>query len=206
MIACAPTAFAVSPSALFDAHGCRSCHKIGTRGGNAGPDLTVVGHRRPRSWIEKWLASPRAFKHDTKMPEQGLNAYDRAGLADFLSQQKGQAWAGIPPWRVRGGAIKGDLIYTRVGCVACHGAGGRGGQPNPGARGDIIAALAPLMATYRKEELIIKIARGAVPETSDGRPALTDMPAWEGVLSADELSALADYLLTLAQMPALEDF
>jgi len=51
------------------------------RGGNTGPDLTLVGHRRPRAWLEKWLASPRAYKHDTEMPEQGLSASDLAGNA-----------------------------------------------------------------------------------------------------------------------------
>src|SRR5690349_4179384 len=83
-----PVSAAASGAPLFDAHGCRSCHKLGERGGNSGPDLTVVGHRRPKAWLEKWLHSPRAYKGDTRMPEQGLSAADRAALADFLSEQK----------------------------------------------------------------------------------------------------------------------
>lgn len=142
---------ATEPAALFDAHGCRSCHKLGERGGNSGPDLTLVGHRRPRAWIDAWLSSPRAFKHDTKMPEQGLSAADRAALSEFLSEQKGRAWGSARPWlEPRGGRIDGRGVYTAAGCVACHGPAGRGGHPNPGAHGDIIPALAPLMAPIRK--------------------------------------------------------
>jgi mono/diheme cytochrome c family protein len=185
---------ATEPAALFDAHGCRSCHKIGERGGNSGPDLTLVGHRRPKAWLDQWLASPRAYKHDTKMPEQGLSATDRAALADFLSQQKGQAWGTTRPWD----AGDGHAIYTRAGCVACHGPAGRGGHPNPGGRGGWIPPLPPLLATYKKDELISKLARGAKADSEPGRTAEVDMPGWDGVLDRGELSALADYLLTLA--------
>lgn len=201
-LAAASAASAASPAALFDAHGCRSCHKIGARGGNAGPDLTMVGHRRPKAWLEEWLASPRSVKHDTEMPEQGLNASDLSALADHLSAQKGQAWGAARPWK----AGDGRAIYLRAGCVACHGPAGRGGHPNPGAHGDVIPALAPLMATYKKDELIWKIRRGVVPEIHGGPPAAVNMPGWEGVLSEEELGALADYLLTLAKTDPKDDF
>ncbi len=197
------TASAANPAALFDAHGCRACHKIGERGGNSGPDLTMVGHRRPRAWIDDWLASPRAFKHDTQMPEQGLSAADRAALAGFLSEQKGQAWGTARPWRTAG---DGCVIYVRAGCVACHGPAGQGGHPNPGGRGGMIPRLGPLLATYKKDELISKLKRGAVADAEDGQTAAVDMPAWDSVLSDAELDALADYLLTLAQRDPKDDF
>src|SRR5260370_399824 len=77
-------------AARFDAAGCRACHRLGPRGGESGPDLTLVGFRRPRAWIETWLKSPRGWKSDTKMPDQGLSDADRGALADFLASQKGQ--------------------------------------------------------------------------------------------------------------------
>jgi len=205
LAALAPTAHA-DPAPLFDAHGCRSCHKIGERGGNAGPDLTMVGHRRSHEWLDKWLASPRAYKHDTKMPEQGLPAPDRKALADFLSNQKGAAWGSRRPWDRVYGVDQGRIIYSRAGCVACHGPAGRGGHPNMGAHGDIIPALPALLATYKKDELISRIKRGLVPETHGGPPAKVDMPAWEGVLTDSELDALADYLLTLAKTDPKDEF
>ena len=201
----AAPSFAAEPAALFESHGCRSCHKLGERGGNAGPDLTLVGHRRPKAWLSKWLHSPRAFKAGTKMPEQGLSAADRGALAAFLSTQKGQAWS-RRPWHMKEGAARGRMIYSRAGCVACHGPAGTGGHPNPGAHGGIIPALAPLMGTYTKPELAAKIKRGVVPEIHDGPPAEVDMPGWEGVLDDGELDALADYLLTLAKTDPKDEF
>jgi mono/diheme cytochrome c family protein len=205
-LALAPAARA-DAGALFDAAGCRSCHRIGPRGGSAGPDLTLVGLRRPRPWLEAWLKSPRAWKHDTLMPEQGLSAADRAALAYFLSTQQGQAWKDERPWRGQRDALtEGREIYARAGCAACHGAAGRGGHPNPGAQGDVIPALAPLMGTYTRLELKIKILYGVTPEGRDGLTPAVVMPAWKGVLSGDEIDALATYLLSLAESQPKSDW
>lgn len=183
-------------AARFDAAGCRACHRVGPRGGDAGPDLTMVGFRRPRAWIETWLASPRHWKSDTRMPEQGLPAADRAAIGAWLSEQKGQAWD-ARPWSAESGAEEGRTIYARAGCIACHGAAGRGGHPNPGARGDVIPALAPLMATYKSGELKRRVSDGVVPDGHDGLTPAVVMPAWKGTLSDGELDALAEYLLAL---------
>lgn len=185
-------------AALFDANGCRACHRVGPRGGGSGPDLTMVGLRRPRAWLELWLKSPHAWKADTEMPEQGLSAADRAELAEFLSDQKGQEWGGRAPWRADG-TVSGRLVYERAGCVACHGPRGRGGHPNPGARGDAIPALAPLMGTYTAAELKSRIQNGVTPEGHDGKTPAVVMPAWRGALNDDELDALTKYLLSLAE-------
>lgn len=183
---------------LFDAAGCRACHRIGLRGGSAGPDLTLVGHRRPRAWLARWLQSPRAWKPDTLMPEQGLSDSDRNALADDLSSQRGQSWGDDRPWRRAGDrADAGRVIYLRAGCVACHGPSGRGGHPNPGAHGDVIPALAPLMSTYTADELKAKIRRGVTAEGRDGMTPVVAMPPWKDVLTEDELDALTKYLLSL---------
>ncbi len=186
-------------AARFDAAGCRACHRVGPYGGDAGPDLTLVGVRRPRAWLETWLSSPRHWKSDTRMPEQGLAATDRAALAAWLSQRKGADWNGARPWAGLTGTAEGKTIYLRAGCVACHGPSGRGGHPNPHAHGDVIPALAPLMSTYKADELKAKLERGVIPDTHDGRPAAVVMPAWKDVLSEEELDGLTAYLLSLGE-------
>lgn len=192
---------------LFDASGCRACHRIGPFGGSAGPDLTLVGVRRPRAWIAEWLKSPRDWKHGTMMPQQGLSDADRGALADFLSAQTGQAWGEDRPWRgEEPGDVDGRAVYLRAGCVACHGPAGRGGHPNPGAHGDAIPALAPLMGTYKKDELVSRIRNGVKPEGRDGLTPAVSMPGWKGVLDDDELDALADYLLSLAESQPKSDW
>jgi mono/diheme cytochrome c family protein len=191
-------AYADDGMARFDAAGCRACHRIGPAGGDSGPDLTLVGFRRPRAWIEDWLKSPQAWKPDTKMPEQGLSVADRGALADFLSAQKGQAWVDGPPWASLPDGEKGRAIYIHAGCIACHGVAGRGGHPNPGAHGDIIPALAPLMGTYTATELKAKIKDGVIPDGHDGMTPVVVMPAWKDILSDPELDSLTMYLLSLA--------
>lgn len=196
----APASARVDGAALFFAHGCQACHRVGPRGGSAGPDLTLVGVRRPRPWIAAWLQSPRLWKPGTMMPEQGLSAADRAALAYYLSSQRGQAWGEDRPWSgISDARARGRAIYVRAGCVACHGTEGRGGQPNPGAPDDVIPALAPLMGTYTRWELKARIRAGATAQGRDGLTAAVDMPAWKGFLSDDDLDALATYLLSLAE-------
>jgi mono/diheme cytochrome c family protein len=125
---------------------------------------------------------------------------DREELAAFLSRQKGQAWGEYRPWRgTEPGEISGRAVYVRAGCVACHGPAGRGGHPNPGAHGDVIPALAPLMSTYTAAELKKKIESGVLPDGRDGLTPAVSMPAWKGVLSDEELDALTAYLLSLAE-------
>jgi mono/diheme cytochrome c family protein len=202
----AAAARADEDSSRFDAAGCRACHRIGPRGGGSGPDLTLVGLRRPRGWIENWLKSPRAWKSDTKMPEQGLSDADRGALADFLSAQKGQAWDSGRPWDVLPSTEKGRAIYVRAGCVACHGPQGSGGHPNPGAHGDAIPALAKLMDTYTAAELKTKIRDGVTPDGHDGMTPAVVMPAWKNILSDDDLDALTAYLLSLAASQPKQDW
>ena len=189
-------------AARFDAAGCRSCHRLGPSGGDSGPDLTLVGVRRPRAWIETWLKSPSAWKHDTKMPDQGLSDADRGALAEYLSAQKGQAWKTLRPWDDSYDELhaldKGRAIYVRAGCIACHGVAGRGGHPNPGAHGDVVPALAPLMATYTAGELKAKIKNGVTPDGHDGMTPVVVMPAWTDLFSDDEYDVLTKYLLSLA--------
>jgi mono/diheme cytochrome c family protein len=180
--------------ALFDAHGCRACHAVGGIGGNAGPDLTYVGFRRPPDWLDRWLAAPRAWKSDTLMPDFKLARADRGALVAYLSSLKGDA-------RLRG--ADGAELFARAGCVACHGPRGRGGQPNVNVRGAAIPALSAVAATYTRDELRAKIRRGSRPDRLDASgPQPVAMPPWGEILSEEQIDALAGYVLTLAPKDA----
>ena len=100
----------------------------------------------------------------------------------------------------------GRSIYVRAGCIACHGVSGRGGHPNPGAHGDIIPALAPLMGTYTSDELKTKIKNGVIPDAHDGMTPAVVMPAWKTIFTEDELDALTKYLLSLAESQPKSDW
>lgn len=196
LLVCVSAAAQEGP-ALFDAYGCAACHRIGARGGSSGPDLTLAGFRRSKDWLDAWLLSPRAWKPGTDMPEQGISTADRRALVEYLSAQTGGAWREARPWSALTGRDRGRAIYLRAGCVACHGSAGTGGHPNPHARGGVIPALAPLISTYNRSELLAKIQNGVVTEAVSKGGPLVVMPAWRGVLTTEEMDSLVDYLLTL---------
>jgi mono/diheme cytochrome c family protein len=179
--------------AFFNESGCRSCHAVGGVGGDAGPDLTLVGLRRSRRWLDVWLKDPRGWKHDTLMPDFRLREEERRALVEYLAGLRAADFGRRP----LGG---GRDVFARAGCVACHGPMGRGGHPNNNVPGGAVPPLPELAATYTRAELIARIKRGKTPERADpaGPEPLVAMPAWEGALSEDEIGRVADFVLALA--------
>lgn len=200
LLAVYPAAALEPGRALFDASGCRACHAVAGRGGNAGPDLSFVGLRRERAWLDAWLKEPRALKPDTLMTHPGLSKGDRRGLVEYLSGLRGLP-PGSRPWDAPGlsGAARGKVLYVKAGCVACHGPAGAGGHPNAGAKGGRVPALAGVSETFSAGELVEKVRRGSRPEKADpaGPEPAVVMPAWDGTLDESELAAVAEYLLGL---------
>lgn len=200
LLAAAARAAQTPGQALFNEAGCRACHSVGGVGGDAGPDLTFVGFRRAPGWLDAWLRDPRGWKHDTLMPDFRLSAASREALVAYLSSLKGQDFGPRRPWL--DSAAPGRALFARAGCVACHGAEGRGGHPNVNVIGGAIPALRGLSQTYTREELVAKIKRGSRPDKLDpSGPEPVAMPAWGQVLLDDEVAQVADYLLSLGPAP-----
>ena len=55
-------------AALFQTNGYTACHLIGGVGGTVGPDLTRVGERRTREWIEEQIRNPKSQNPNSLMP------------------------------------------------------------------------------------------------------------------------------------------
>ncbi|MBI4374927.1 MAG: cytochrome c [Elusimicrobia bacterium] len=187
--------------AYYQALNCRACHRIGRSGNASGPDLTFVGFRHKREWLDLWLSDPNSWKKDALMPDPDLPEATRTAVVDYLVSLKGQAFAGNKPWddaRLTP-AQRGSVIFSRVGCSACHGPGGTGGQPNNNVPGNAIPGLVGVSERYTAGELAQLIIRGKKPEkekAAGGEP-LIEMPAWGRVLSDEEIGWVVDYLLTL---------
>lgn len=69
---------------------CTACHSLGGQGGNVGPALDDVGHRRDYANLVTWLTNPQQVKPGTLMPTLPLSSADVAELASYLSQQRGK--------------------------------------------------------------------------------------------------------------------
>lgn len=191
--------------ALFASYDCKKCHTVAGAGGALGPDLTFVGFRKSPQFLDTWLKDPRAWKADVMMPNFYLKDNVRADLVAYLSSLKGEGYlAGQKPWdapALASDSVKrGEDIYRRVGCVTCHNKGGEGGYPNNNVVGGHIPTLKNVADGFTRDELVKKITNGvAHPGKADpgGPDPLLYMPEWGQKLKADEVEAVADYLISL---------
>jgi mono/diheme cytochrome c family protein len=182
--------------AVFAGAGCAACHRVGAVGGDTGPDLSLVGLRRSPDWLDAWLRDPGAVRADATMPRPRLEDGDRRAVVEYLAGLKA-----APPWSLPAPpAEAGKVLYLKAGCVACHGPAGRGGIPNRNAKGGRTPSLAETVPTFTDEELARKLLEGAAPlkEEPEG-PEPSAMPAWKGVLTEEQLSAVRAYLKTLGR-------
>jgi mono/diheme cytochrome c family protein len=141
---------------------CVACHTIG-KGPLVGPDLKGVTARRPREWLEQWIAAPDAMLakkdpvatellhqfHDVPMANMGLSTSDVTAILAFLETAETQpsAPAAATAPAVQGNPEIGKELFTGVArfanggppCMACHSVGGigalGGGQLGPDLTG-----------------------------------------------------------------------
>ena len=199
--------------AYFKAYGCVKCHQMGNEGGTYGPNLSFIGFRKSSKWLDAWLKNPHAWREQTVMPNFHLSDETRGVLVAYLSSQKGQAWdqTGGRPWNrpdLESDSIKrGEVLFDKAGCVACHSEKGRGGYPNNNVVGGLIPSLSKVAEGYTKEELQNKIKSGVISSPADpgAEAPLIFMPKWSEVLKDDEISAVADYLISLGQAAPKKD-
>jgi len=137
---------------------CAACHTVGN-GALVGPDLKGVAERRPREWLEQWIAAPDAMIakkdpyainllhqfHDVQMPNPGLSASEIASVLAYVENpgQAGTTAQAASAPAVQGNPEAGKDLFTGVvrfanggpPCMACHSVGGigalGGGQLGP---------------------------------------------------------------------------
>jgi len=183
---------------------CAQCH--GVRGqGDVSPDvpaLTQVGKaltsQRLRSIIDHGLGES-ANPSKPYMPVWGevisrhqvndLVAYIRAGLPEVPTATAPEIPQG------QGAAVEGAALYTRYGCINCHGPNGLGGVPNPQATDKTIPSLsgAGFRSEFDTAKIIDIIRTGSVI----GRAPIVSMPHWGGIIPEGQLKAIAAYIKTL---------
>lgn len=197
--------------AHFIGYGCMTCHRVGNEGGALGPDLTFIGFRKSREWLDLWLKNPPAWKKNTVMPNFFFKDNIREAIVDYLVTLKGQEFK-EKPWdaaEVKSDPVKrGEVLFNRLGCVGCHGNFGKGGYPNNNVVGGLIPSLTMVADGYSKDELKDKIRKG-VPQSAkadpNGETPMLHMPSWGEVLKDDELDALVEYLYSLRPAKTGED-
>jgi cytochrome c2 len=108
--------------------------------------LTTVSGKLTRDWVKKWLANPKDFKSEARMPQfwwnsnnsgtenappsgwDNRNATEIHAITEYLFS-KAQPGT-LPAGRTGGNAERGRQIVETVGCFGCHAVGTIQDAPN----------------------------------------------------------------------------
>jgi len=82
-------AFTKEAPKLF-ADSCASCHKIGSEGGEIGPDLSTIGQVREAAYLRRYIADPAQINPSSAMPgfKGDLTDVQIEDLARYLAHQR----------------------------------------------------------------------------------------------------------------------
>jgi cytochrome c oxidase subunit 2 len=65
--------------------GCYGCHTVGKMGTPIGPDLSKVGSKYSRDYLERWLRDPSSQRPNAHMPALELSPQQVKDLGAYLS-------------------------------------------------------------------------------------------------------------------------
>jgi mono/diheme cytochrome c family protein len=190
---------------VFVQFACSACHGEQGQGGVSSdvPALTDVGKQLTVAQLTKIINSglgESANPQKPYMPVWGpvisstqvsdLVAYIKAGLPKV----KDATPVTVP--RDQGATVAGAALYQRYGCINCHGPSGLGGVPNPLSEDK---AIPPLSGQDFREEFNTdaKIKQMIRSGSVIGKPPITSMPHWGGIIPEDDLNDLVAYLKSL---------
>lgn len=75
---------------LIMEYDCRACHRIidPKSGRERFPELTRVGRKRDKVWLDRWLKDPQAVKPGTFMPTFPFSNDERSAIVEYLTTLK----------------------------------------------------------------------------------------------------------------------
>ena len=76
-------ALAPAGERLFSEKFCDNCHRIGSRPGGIGPDLTLAGRRLNPAWVYRFVLNPSHYL-DTRMPNLKLTEEEARAVTAYL--------------------------------------------------------------------------------------------------------------------------
>jgi cytochrome c2 len=90
-----------------------------------GPNLKEIRAKLRKEWLPAWIRAPHAFRPDTRMPTFRLSEDQTRAIAAFL-------WQSAPeepiPTQPPGDPTRGQELFEKRGCLACHSIGDGNGR------------------------------------------------------------------------------
>lgn len=168
--------------------GCVNCHESPALSRRPGPNLDRVGSRVRASHLRLIVDDPHQAKPGTVMPQLLRHDPDRAAKAEALLHLLVSTGTPRPFRHDLRSIVQGYDIYSRVGCVACHGPLDRVARPL--AVSAPILPLRNLQAKYSLEGLTELLEKPHQVRPSGRMPSL---------LNAQDARRVAQFLLQHAQ-------
>lgn len=160
---------------LFKDKSCIACHKMSNQDGGIAPDLSFEGLLKDESWLNEHFLNPRARITDSIMPTFSFPNSDFQAISAYLTSLN------KPP-----SFSNTEETYKGL-CARCHGDKGNG-------NGAIAIYLDPSPRDFTKSGFINSKSEDRLINSIKKGVAGTSMPAWEKVLSDDQIKVLLDYI------------
>jgi cytochrome c553 len=155
---------------------CIRCHKADDASlrERQGPVLTDVASRVRVGWLRKYLADPHKVKPGTTMPDVLAGDPQRESKAEALLHLLASTGS-IKHERSKSAALGRD-VYSKLGCVACHGSRDAGGKqdrvlPSSVPLGDLHAKYTQAGLARFLENPLHSRPSGRMPKLLDGKQA-----------------------------------
>lgn len=161
--------------------GCVNCHAFRDSsgvlsGGNVGPELTWSIRNRGRAYVKDHIVNSRLHAPDSIMPTfRDYNEAELDSLVAFLSTFEYALDA----------SADGKKLYDTY-CLSCHGADLNG-------RGVISKMLDPYPRDFSKHQFVVAYEERFSDSILNGVEG-TAMPAWQNVLSDEQIATLVDFI------------
>lgn len=88
-----PAAMIAAGKKVYDANACGGCHKIGDKGGDSGPELTLVGtdKKKDAKWMAVHIKDPKKHVPDSTMPGYAdkIKGKDLDNIVAYMLSLKG---------------------------------------------------------------------------------------------------------------------
>ena len=190
---------------LFVQFACSSCHGEQGKGGVSPdvPALTDVGKSLTATQLSTIINHGLGESENPQKPYMPVwgPVISSTQVSDLVAYIKGglpkvQDATPVAVPRDQGASVAGAALYQRYGCINCHGPSGLGGVPNPLSEDK---AIPPLSGQDFREEFNTdaKIKEMIRSGSVIGKPPITSMPHWGGIIPDEDLNDLVAYLKTL---------
>jgi mono/diheme cytochrome c family protein len=206
-----PPGNAASGKKIFSESRCISCHTVEGKGNGSAPELSKIASTATRGWLLAYLRAPHAFNPRTRMPQYGFSEAESRDVVAYLEEEFRDFEAPkeiLDPLRPNQTvAERGEKLFRRFGCFACHG-------PLPGSESERFGPTLDGIGDKKPASLDFG-KRGDLPHT---------LPAWlaaklevprsfaQGLrmpsfgFSPEETRAIATALLALGSEPVPEAY